>query len=121
MSEPFSLVDDLRVQHAKPLKAWLEQNKAHIEVFYLPSYCPELNPDETFDPEHVPLTPHERAARQDVPMAAEPLQTSKQRYPFPTGRALEDALHRSDRQQVNSITRAWHGASPDHGERMEFC
>ena len=46
MSEPFSLVDDLRVQHAKPVKAWLDQNKAHIEVFYLPSYCPELNPDE---------------------------------------------------------------------------
>ncbi|MFO1231945.1 MAG: IS110 family transposase [Paenacidovorax caeni] len=29
-----------------------------------------LTRGETFDPEHVPLTPHERAARQAVPMAA---------------------------------------------------
>lgn len=29
-----------------------------------------LTRGETFDPEHVPLTPHERAARQAAPMAA---------------------------------------------------
>lgn len=46
MSVPFALVVNLKVHHARPVKAWLEQNKAHIEVFYLPSYCPELNPDE---------------------------------------------------------------------------
>lgn len=28
------------------VKAWLKQNQEHIEVFYLPSYSPELNPDE---------------------------------------------------------------------------
>ena len=46
----FALVDNLKVQHAKPVKAWLEQNKAHIEVFYLPSYSPELIPDERCGP-----------------------------------------------------------------------
>jgi len=42
----FLIVDNLRVHHAKPVKAWLAQNKEKIEVFYLPSYSPELNPDE---------------------------------------------------------------------------
>ena len=42
----FLVLDNLRVHHGKPVKAWLEQNKAHIEVFYLPSYSPELNLDE---------------------------------------------------------------------------
>jgi transposase len=34
------------VHHAKPVKAWLAEHKDQIEVFYLPSYSPELNPDE---------------------------------------------------------------------------
>jgi transposase len=28
------------------VKAWLTENTAKIEVFYLPSYSPELNPEE---------------------------------------------------------------------------
>lgn len=40
------MLDNLRVHHAKPVKAWLEANKERIEVFYLPSYSPELIPDE---------------------------------------------------------------------------
>ena len=31
---------------SKPVKAWLAEHVADIEVFYLPSYSPELNPDE---------------------------------------------------------------------------
>jgi transposase len=42
----FLILDNLRVHHSKPVKAWLEKNKEKIEVFYLPSYSPELNPDE---------------------------------------------------------------------------
>jgi len=42
----FLILDNLRVHHSKPVKAWLEQHKEKIEVFYLPSYSPELNPDE---------------------------------------------------------------------------
>ena len=42
----FLVLDNLRVHHAKILKPWLEENKDKIELFYLPSYSPELNPDE---------------------------------------------------------------------------
>lgn len=42
----FLILDNLRVHHAKPVKAWLAEHADAIEVFYLPSCCPELNPDE---------------------------------------------------------------------------
>ena len=36
----------LKVHHTRRVKAWLEKNKPHIEVFYQPSYSPERKPDE---------------------------------------------------------------------------
>ena len=42
----FLILDNLRVHHSKPVKAWLAKHREQIEVFYLPSYSPELNPDE---------------------------------------------------------------------------
>jgi len=42
----FLIFDNLKVHHGKLTKAWLEANKEQIEVFYLPSYSPEMNPDE---------------------------------------------------------------------------
>jgi transposase len=42
----FLILDNLRVHHAKLVKEWVEQNKHQIELFYLPAYSPELNPDE---------------------------------------------------------------------------
>jgi transposase len=42
----FMILDNLRVHHAKVVKAWVEENKERIELFYLPSYSPNLNPDE---------------------------------------------------------------------------
>jgi transposase len=42
----FLILDNLRVHHAKPVKAWLAEHVDAIEVFYLPSYSPELNPYE---------------------------------------------------------------------------
>ena len=42
----FLILDNLRVHHSKPVKAWLAERLHRIEVFYLPSYSPELNPDE---------------------------------------------------------------------------
>jgi transposase len=42
----FLILDNLRVHHSKPVKAWAELNKDKIELFYLPSYSPELNPEE---------------------------------------------------------------------------
>ena len=45
----FLILDNLSVHHGKIVKAWLEKNKSKIEVFYLPSYSPERNPDEYFN------------------------------------------------------------------------
>jgi transposase len=42
----FLILDNLRVHHSKPVKEWLAKHEDAIEVFYLPSYSPELNPDE---------------------------------------------------------------------------
>ena len=42
----FLILDNLRVHHSKIVKAWVEKNKAKIEIFHLPSYSPEKNPDE---------------------------------------------------------------------------
>lgn len=42
----FLVVDNLRVHHSKILKEWLLENKDKIEIFYLPSYSPDRNPDE---------------------------------------------------------------------------
>lgn len=40
------ILDNLRVYHSKMLQKWLTENKAFIEVFFLPSYSPDLKPDE---------------------------------------------------------------------------
>jgi len=42
----FLILDNLRVHHSKPVKAWATERKDRIELFYLPSYSPELNPEE---------------------------------------------------------------------------
>jgi transposase len=46
----FLIVDNLKVHHGtKILEPWLKEHKEEIEIFYLPSYSPELNPDEYFN------------------------------------------------------------------------
>ena len=42
----FLIVDNHRAHKSKTVKKWLKVNVEHIKLFYLPSYCPELNPDE---------------------------------------------------------------------------
>ncbi|MCB9500698.1 MAG: IS630 family transposase [Deferribacteres bacterium] len=42
----FLIIDNLPVHHSKPVKEWLADNLDKIELFYLPSYSPERNPDE---------------------------------------------------------------------------
>lgn len=42
----FLIVDNLSVHHAHLVRDWLEPQKDKIELFFLPSYSPELNPDE---------------------------------------------------------------------------
>ena len=40
------IVDNLKVHHSHSVKEWLLKHKDQIELFYLPSYSPERNPDE---------------------------------------------------------------------------
>ena len=42
----FLIIDNLKVHHGKLVLEWLEEHKDEIEVFYFPSYSPEINPDE---------------------------------------------------------------------------
>jgi len=42
----FLIVDNLRVHRSKLVSAWVAENAKAIELFYLPPYPPELNPDE---------------------------------------------------------------------------
>lgn len=42
----FLILDNLRVHHSKLVKAWVGERKDQIELYYLPSYSPELNPEE---------------------------------------------------------------------------
>lgn len=40
------ILDNLRVHHSAPVKDWLVLHAGEITVHHLPSYSPELNPDE---------------------------------------------------------------------------
>ncbi len=42
----FMIVDNLKVHHGKLVKKWLQEHKKQLELFFIPSYSPELNPDE---------------------------------------------------------------------------
>ena len=40
------ILDNLRVHHSKKVAAWVEKHRDRIELFFLPPYSPEHNPDE---------------------------------------------------------------------------
>ena len=42
----FLILDNLKVHHGKKVAAWLDKHKEQIEVFFLPPYAPEYNPEE---------------------------------------------------------------------------
>lgn len=42
----FLILDQHPVHKSKKVKEWLRHHLDRIEIFYLPGYCPELNPDE---------------------------------------------------------------------------
>ena len=42
----FLILDNLKVHHSYLVKDWIKEHENRIEVFFLPSYSPELNPDE---------------------------------------------------------------------------
>lgn len=42
----FVITDRHPVHKSKKVETWLKRNRSMIEIFFLPGYCPELNPDE---------------------------------------------------------------------------
>jgi transposase len=42
----YLILDNLGVHKAKAVREWLDDHRDQIEVFFLPPYSPELNPDE---------------------------------------------------------------------------
>jgi len=42
----FLILDNLKVHHRKLVTAWLGRHRQQIEVFFLPPYAPEYNPDK---------------------------------------------------------------------------
>jgi hypothetical protein len=42
----FLIVDNHRAHKSKKVIKWLTESVEHIKLYYLPSYCPELHPDE---------------------------------------------------------------------------
>lgn len=61
----FLILDNLKVHHAHIVRAWLAQNADAIEVYYLPSYSPELNPDEYLNCD-LKLGVHSRPPPRDI-------------------------------------------------------
>jgi transposase len=47
----FMIVDNHRAHHSKEVKAYVRKNENQIALFYLPPYCPELNPQELVNQE----------------------------------------------------------------------
>jgi len=45
----FLIIDQHPVHIATKVKKWLKKNEDRIQVFYLPSYSPDLNPDENLN------------------------------------------------------------------------
>ena len=42
----YVIADNARIHHAKIVRQWAEDNKDKIELYFLPAYTPERNPDE---------------------------------------------------------------------------
>lgn len=43
------IFDNLCVHHARAFEEWLSEHEDEIQIFYLPAYSPELNPDAYFN------------------------------------------------------------------------
>ena len=71
----YLILDNLNVHKSRDVRLWLDAHRGQIEVFYLPPYSPELNPDEYLNGDL------KRAVHQDVaPKDAQQLKLIAQRH-----------------------------------------
>lgn len=61
----FLIVDNLRVHHARKVQDWIGRHSKEIELFFLPSYSPEHNPDEYVHQDAKASLRHRPAARSE--------------------------------------------------------
>jgi transposase len=59
----FLILDRLKVHRARLTRDWLAEHRTDIEVHYLPSYSPELNPDEGVNADLKHAVPRKAPAR----------------------------------------------------------
>jgi transposase len=59
----FLILDRLKAHRARLTRDWLAEHGAEIEVYYLPSYSPELNPDEGVNADLKQAVPRKAPAR----------------------------------------------------------
>src|SRR5215203_1827700 len=71
----FLILDRLKAHRARLTRDWLAQHRAEIEVHYLPSYSPELNPDEGVNADLKQALP-----RQEPPRSKEQLRRAADRH-----------------------------------------
>jgi transposase len=67
----YLIVDNLRVHHARKVKAWIAAHPDKIALFFLPPYAPEHNPDELLN-----SAVKRRLARRPAPRHREELKAS---------------------------------------------
>jgi transposase len=71
----FLILDNLRVHHSAQTREWLASRSKEIEVFYLPAYSPDANPDEY-------LNGHFKSALRTGPMTRSAHQLRAMAYRF---------------------------------------
>jgi transposase len=64
----FLIVDNLRVHRAKRVTDWVQANSDRIELFYLPPYAPEHNPEEFMHNDVKPALARQRTPRDKASM-----------------------------------------------------
>lgn len=65
------VVDRHSAHRSKTVRAWLADQKDQVELHFLPSHSPELNPDELVNADLERSLPHTHRARDQTELAAE--------------------------------------------------
>ena len=59
----FLILDNLKVHHAKKVQSWVKSHQKSTELFFLPPYAPEYNPDEYLNNTVKQRTQNEKMSR----------------------------------------------------------
>ncbi|MDQ0605314.1 transposase [Streptomyces canus] len=75
------VVDRHSAHRSKAVRAWLADHKDQVELNFLPSYSPELNPDELVNADLKRSLPHTHRARNQTELASETRRFFHRRQP----------------------------------------